>query len=202
LGAKQFARNTNPEVYEPVHLNQQLALDPYQTCSRCFQLIRLAAPCGPRFGLRAYRPIGQTDSFLGILSCLSQSPVRLDQQLAIDPCCPSKAQRRMSSISRPASLRLASRRARQCDLTAHAPDCVRRAVRLSCDNRAPEELRSPGSVAVAGARLGSLPAPPCQKGDARAFALTSRDRRPWSPATAVAGFADDFHSVDGLSELA
>ena len=146
----------------------------------------------PRFGLRAHRPIGQTDSFLGILSCLSQSPVRLDQQLAIDPCCPSKTHRRMSSISRPASLRLASRRARQSDLTAHAPDCVRRAARSSCDSRAPEELRSSGPVAFAGAKLDSCSTPPCRTGDAKAFTLASRDRRPWSPATAVAGFADDF----------
>ena len=114
-------------------------------------------PVRSRLGLRAHRPIGQTDSFLGILSCLSQYPVRLDQQLAIDPCCPSKTHRRMSSISRPASLRLASRRARLCDLTAHAPDCVRRAAQLSCDNQAPGELRSPGPVTFSGNRLGSLP---------------------------------------------
>ncbi len=111
-------KQTNPEACEPIHLDQQLALDPYQTCSRCFQLIRLAAPRGPGSGSGLTDQSGKTDSFLGILSCLSQSPVRLDQQLAIDPCCPSKTHRRMSSISRPASSRLASRRASQCDLTA------------------------------------------------------------------------------------
>ena len=156
----------------------------------------------PRFGLRAHRPIGQTDSFLGILSCLSQYPVRLDQQLAIDPCCPSKAQRRMSSISRPASLRLASRRAHQSDLTAHAPDCVRRAAQLSCDNRAPEELRSPGPVAFAGARLGSLPNTAVRKKEMQEFSPSRR-------GTAVPGLQQlpspdslmTSNSVDGLSEL-
>jgi hypothetical protein len=156
----------------------------------------------PRFGLRAHRPIGQTDSFLGILSCLSQFPVRLNQQLAIDPHCPSKTHRRMSCISRPASLRLASRRANQCDLIAHAPDCVRRAAQLSCDNRAPGELRSPGPVAFAGARLCSFRHRRVGK-ETQELSLSRR-------GTAVPGLQQlpsldslmTSKSVDGLSELA
>jgi len=77
LVAKQFARNTNPEVYEPVHLNQQLALDPYQTCSRCFQLIRLAAPCGPGSGSgltdQSGKPTRSSGSYLAFHSLLFAS---------------------------------------------------------------------------------------------------------------------------------
>ena len=108
----------------------------------------------------------------------------------------------MSCISWSASLRLASRRASQCDLTAHAPDCVRRAAQLSCDNRAPEELRSPGPVAFAGARLGSFQHCRAEK-ERQELSLSHR-------GTAVPGLQQlpspdslmTSKSVDGLSELA
>jgi hypothetical protein len=107
----------------------------------------------------------------------------------------------MSYISRPASLRRASRRAGQCDLTAQSPDCVRRAARRSFDNRAPEELRSPGLVAFAGAKLDSSEHRRAAE-EMQEFALLHR-------GTAVPGLQQlplpdslmTSNSVDGLSEL-
>jgi len=68
---------TNPEEFEPVHLDQQLALDPYQTCVRCFQLIRLAAPCGPGSGSgltdQSGKPIRSSGFYLAFHSILFAS---------------------------------------------------------------------------------------------------------------------------------
>ena len=201
---KAAGKNTNPEGCEPFHLDQQLALDPYLTCSRCFQLIRLAASRGHGSGSGLTDQSGKPIRSSGFYVCLSQSPVRLDQQLAIDPCCPSKTHRRMSFISRPASSRLAKPSGKSV-----RPDCPCAGLRpargpsWSCDRRAPEELRSSGPVAFAGARLGSSPALPCRGGDAKELALSHR-------GTAVPGLQQlplpdslmTSKSVDGLSELA
>ena len=158
-------------------------------------------PVRSRFGLRAHRPIGQTDSFLGILSCLSQYPVRLDQQLAIDPCCPSKTHRRMSSISRSASSRLANRRASQCDLTAHAPDSSgARPNRLAATGH----LRSCAPQALPPLRASGL-VPPQHRRAKEEMQELSPSRR----GTAVPGLQQlpspdslmTSNSVDGLSEL-
>jgi hypothetical protein len=74
---RELTRNTNPEDFEPFHLDQQLALDPYQTCSRCFQLIRLAAPCGPSSGSgltdQSGKPIRSSGSYLAFHSILFAS---------------------------------------------------------------------------------------------------------------------------------
>ena len=74
---RKFARNTNPEDWEPVYLDQQLALDPYQTCSRCFQLMGLAAPRGPgsSSGLtgQSGKPIRSSGFYLAFHSILFAS---------------------------------------------------------------------------------------------------------------------------------
>ena len=68
------SKRTNPEDLEPIRLDQQLALDPYQTCSRCFQLIRLAAPCGPGSGSgltdQSDKPIRSSGFYLAFHSLL------------------------------------------------------------------------------------------------------------------------------------
>jgi hypothetical protein len=68
---------TNPEGCEPIHLDQQLALDPHQTCTRCFQLIRLAAPRGPGLssGLtdQSGKPIRSSGSYLAFYNLLFAS---------------------------------------------------------------------------------------------------------------------------------
>lgn len=156
-----------------------------------------------RFGLRANRPIGQTDSFLGILSCLSQYPVRLNQQLAIDPRCPSKAQQRMSYTAGPLDCSVEPSDKR-CDPPALAPVCGRRVApsglatlrenQKSCALLALSPLRAPGFCSYQHRRAdrGFQGLAPSSPGTA-----VPRFRQPPSPDSLCTS-----KSADGLSELA